>query len=436
MIETSPEKHAQSWAEGAIAGSQKALLVIISALFAAAPLIVRSFFFKVTVTHTPAQWIFFGLAPLPGLIGLITYVSSQKNRYELQKDALEQMQNLTPSTDTNFADAKKFEPSFVAWLTGALLLTGVFLIVAVLAPHASSKNPAELGIVFAGYGTYVSTLWFMLGRLNAHALSPRFLLNSTLKAAIGILIGFIAAMSVGFFGKADSAMSAQMLLFMIGFFHDWALGYIRKKAVELFQVHQSVGTAPELPLAMIEGVDDAAADLLDELGISTAQHLAMQSPIELSMRSLYPIKRVIDWIDQALLTLYFRDKIVAARELGIRGMTEFIAVYEQATGIHTGRADQAKELMTVLAQKLGMSESALYLMADACRHDDGVKFLYDLRHFNEEAQADAPAAPEAERQPMSDDRLKILRTDPASPKTAPNAGSAGDAAPSAGGPPS
>jgi len=36
----------------------------------------------------------------------------------------------------------------------------------------------------------------------------------------------------------------------------------------------------------------------------------------------------------------------------------------------------------LLAQKLGMSESALYLMADACRHDDGVKFLYDLRHFN------------------------------------------------------
>jgi len=91
-----------------------------------------------------------------------------------------------------------------------------------------------MGIVFAGYGTYVSTLWFMLGRLNAHALSPRFLLNSTLKAAIGILIGFIAAMSVGFFGKPESAMSAQMLLFMVGFFHDWALGYIRKKAVELF----------------------------------------------------------------------------------------------------------------------------------------------------------------------------------------------------------
>lgn len=401
MIETSSGKNGDSWTVGAIAGSQKTLLVIISAFFAAAPLIARYFFFQGHITHTPAQLIFFGLAPLPGLIGLITYVSSQKNRYELQKDALEQMQSLTAHTDTNFADASKFEPSFVAWLTGALLLTGVFLIVAILAPHASSKNPAEMGIVFSGYGTYVSTLWFMLGRLNAHALSPRFLLNSTLKAAIGILIGFIAAMSVGFFGKPESAMSAQMLLFMIGFFHDWALGYIRKKAVELFQVNQSAGTAPELPLAMIEGVDDAAADLLDELGISTAQHLATQSPVELSMRSLYPIKRVIDWIDQALLTLYFRDKIVAARELGVRGMSEFISVYEQAAGIHAGRTDQAKELMTVLAQKLGMSESALYLMAAACRHDDAVKFLYDLRHFDEAPPAEQPA------QPAGGERLEI-----------------------------
>jgi len=32
-------------------------------------------------------------------------------------------------------------------------------------------------------------------------------------------------------------------------------GYIRKKAVELFQVNQT-GTAPELPLVMIEGVDE------------------------------------------------------------------------------------------------------------------------------------------------------------------------------------
>jgi len=407
MSETSSEKNVDSWT----AGAQKTLLVIISALFAAAPLIAR-YLFKAPIGHTPAQMIFFGLAPLPGLIGLITYVSSQKNRYELQKDALEQMQSVTANTDTAFADAKKFEPSFVAWLTGALLMTGVFLIVAVLAPHANTTNAAEMGIVYAGYGTYVSTLWFMLGRLNAHALSPRFLLNSTLKASIGILIGFIAAKSVGFFGKAESAMTSQMLLFMVGFFHDWALGYIRKKAVELFQVNQT-GKAQELPLAMVEGVDDAAADLLDELGISTVQHLAMQSPVELSMRSLYPIKRVIDWIDQALLTLYFRDKIVAARELGLRCMTEFISVYEQASGIHPGKMDQSKELMTALAQKLGMSESALYLMAGACRHDDSVKFLYDLRHFNETSPEEPPPQP-----PPADDKIEIRKTDAAAPPNA------------------
>ena len=404
MSETSSGKNVDSWTVGALSGAQKTLLVLISAGFAAAPLIAR-YLFKTPVSHSPAQMIFFGLAPLPGLIGLITYVSSQKGRYELQKDALEQMQSLTAKTDANFADAKKFEPSFVAWLTGALLMTGVFLIVAVLAPHASSKNPAEMGIVFAGYGTYVSTLWFMLGRLNAHALSPRFLLNSTLKASIGILIGFIAAMSVGFFGKPESTTTSEMLLFMVGFFHDWALGYIRKKAVELFQVNQT-GNAQELPLAMIEGVDDAAADLLDELGISTVQHLATQSPVELSMRSLYPIKRVIDWIDQALLTLNFRDKIVAAREVGVRGMTEFIAIYEQAAEIHPGRMDQSKEVMTALAQKLGMSESALYLMADSCRHDDGVKFLYDLRHVNEAAsEEEPPASPQ-----VGGDKLPIRKS--------------------------
>jgi hypothetical protein len=68
-------------------------------------------------------------------------------------------------------------------------------------------------------------------------------------------------------------------------------------------------------------------------------------------------------------------------------------------GIPSG---SAKELMTVLAQKLGMSESALYLMADAFRHDDAVKFLYDLRHFDEIPPPELPAPP-----PAGDDRLEI-----------------------------
>jgi hypothetical protein len=88
-------------------------------------------------------------------------------------------------------------------------------------------------------------------------------------------------------------------------------------------------------------------------------------------------------------------------------MSEFIAVYEQSAGIHPGRTDQAKELMTVLAQKLGMSESALYLMAGACGHDDSVKFLYDLRHFNEVPPPELPVA--------GDDRLEILKADTTTP---------------------
>jgi len=66
--------------------------------------------------------------------------------------------------------------------------------------------------------------------------------------------------------------------------------------------------------------------------------------------------------------------------------------------------------MTVLAQKLGMSESALYLMAGACRHDDSVKFLYDLRHFNEVPPPELPA-----ETPAGDDRLEILKADTTTP---------------------
>jgi len=366
---------------------RQVLLLIAVTLFAAGPLIVHfTRAAEKTVTGakepSPDQLIFFALATLPGLIGLINYIASQRTRYELQKDALRQLQH-NSANPSEMTDPSKFEPTLVSWLTGSLLLTGVFMIVAVLARFADHNHPSIDGIVYAGYGTYVATLWFMLGRLNAHALSPRFLVNSAIKASIAILIGFIASSSSSFFQvpAGGNAISTKMLLFMIGFFHDWALGYIRKKAVEVFQANQNAAT--EFPVGMIEGVDDSAADLLDEMGISSVQHLATQNPLELSMRSLYPIKRVIDWVDQALLTLYFREKIVAARELGIRGVAEFVAVYMHASGQLAGSEKEAQELMTALSQKLGMSPASLYLMADACRHDDSVKFVYNLRHFGE-----------------------------------------------------
>jgi hypothetical protein len=381
----------QDSAEGTtVVVSRQVLLLAAVTLFAIGPLIVHFTFLVAAGKNAPPppsadQMIFFGLATLPGLIGLVNYISSQRARYELQKDALRDLQK---EVQTDVADPTKFEPTLVSWLTGSLLLTGVFMIVAVLARLADKGTPPIDGIVYAGYGTYVATLWFMLGRLNAHALSPRFLVNSAIKAAIAILIGFIASTSLTVFQAgaakpgATAPVSTHMLLFMVGFFHDWALGYIRKKAVEVFQPHQNAAT--ELPVGMIEGVDDSTADLLDEMGISSVQHLATQNPLELSMRSLYPIRRVIDWVDQALLTMFFREKITAARELGIRGVAEFVAVYMHAAGLLNGSQKEAKELMTSLSQKLGMSEAALYLMADACRHDDSVKFVYNLRHFEDE----------------------------------------------------
>jgi hypothetical protein len=377
----------QDSAEGkAVIVFRQVLLLIAVTLFAAGPLIVHfariKEIGKSAAPPSADQLIFFALATLPGLIGLINYIASQRTRYELQKDALRQLQH-DSANPSEMTDPSKFEPTLVSWLTGSLLLTGVFMIVAVLARFADHGTPQIDGIVYAGYGTYVATLWFMLGRLNAHALSPRFLVNSAIKASIAILIGFIASSSSSFFQvpAGGTAIPTKMLLFMVGFFHDWALGYIRKKAVEVFQANQNAAT--ELPVGMVEGVDDSAADLLDEMGISSVQHLATQNPLELSMRSLYPIKRVVDWVDQALLTLYFREKIVAARELGIRGVAEFVAVYMHASGQLAGSEKEAKDLMTALAQKLGMAEAALYLMADACRHDDSVKFVYNLRHFGE-----------------------------------------------------
>lgn len=135
----------------------------------------------------------------------------------------------------------------------ALLLTAVFLMV------ARAGNPPvgkPEGWVYAGYGAYISTLWFMLVRLNASALSPRFLINSALKVSIAVFIGYVASRSDFFKAGGDSVVT---LYFAIGLFHSWAMRALKKTAMATFGITSAWPT--DVSLAFIDGLDDDAADV-------------------------------------------------------------------------------------------------------------------------------------------------------------------------------
>ena len=187
------------------------------------------------------------------------------------------------------------------------------------------RAKATNGFLFAALGAFVSVMWRMIKRINSNALTARFMFTAALRSAIAMMIG-LAAGQFDLFGFLNPNGPRETVLFLTGLFTDWALDALRDRARTVFDPSASQ-TADQLPLDMVDGLDDGVIDILDELGIWDIEHLATCEPGELTLRTLYPFSRVADWIDQAVLINYLRRNIPAARDLGIRGAIDLKLLY-------------------------------------------------------------------------------------------------------------
>jgi hypothetical protein len=165
------------------------------------------------------------------------------------------------------------------------------------------------------------------------------------------------------------------VLFLTGLFHKWAFDALRRRARKLFG--QPEPETVELPINSIEGVDDVHADLLSEYGVSTVQHLATAEPGELCERTLLPIDRLVEWMDQAILVTYLNKNIVPARSLGIRGAIDLVLIYNQATA-DTPSGPMSK-LLDSLGEKITMPRASIDAIAQKLRDDFTVGLIYELR---------------------------------------------------------
>lgn len=334
---------------------------------------------------------FFVFAALPSVVGLLHHVSSERRRFEEGKADLAHR-----CKDAGvMPEVERFEPTASSSLVSCLILYTVFLLAAILAAMSTApgaKVPADTaralqGLILAGYGAFVSVLWYMLGRINANALSARFIVNSALKTAAAMVIGYVAGY-LNLFAALEKAW-AQGAFFLIGMFQAWAMSYLRRKAIEVFGIKQA--SAEDLPLSLIEGIDDSAADLLDENGIATVQHLATADPIELSFRTLYPIDRTLDWVDQAILILEFGPrKIATLRDTQIRSVTGLVQIYRIAVSDKHPLKNAAADTLKQVAQKIGLTETALMLKGEILEKNrviDVIEALWN-KPFAREEEAD------------------------------------------------
>lgn len=302
----------------------------------------------------PMPPAFRAFAFIPGLIGIGNYIVAQRRSQGTQE--LRVLQDACKREKTT--SPQRFPITYS--VAASSLLAAVFVI-------AAFSDPVKLpGLVYAGYGAYVSTLWGMLVRMNCNALSPRFLVNSAVKAASAMILGQVAA-EVSGLGMGDSHLAAQAVFFLIGLFQPMAIKRLRNTAVTTFGV-VSTGAA-DLPVGILEGVDEGAADILEEMGITSVQHLATTPADEVCVRTFYSPNRVLDWIDQAILTIHTNGRIEDLRRIGIR--TARALDFLEANKAEEAMSDRLKQA----AQALGLPEAALPALIACIRRDPAFQVL-------------------------------------------------------------
>ena len=324
----------------------------------------------------------YSLALLPGAVAVVYHlISTPARRYsgrrligryaEIRDAAL----NLAASSD--LVELEEESSSIVAACCASLFLTGVFLLVAVIAdqylgPH-KGLDPALLksmeGIVFCGIGAYVAVLYFMAARLYANALSSRFMTTSALRSASAVAVGWVAGM-VGIDAVLPNNTSGGVF-FLIGLFYNWAIGAMRTKALNWLGAPKSDND--ELPITIVEGIDDTAADLLSEYGITTLQHLVEAEPAELSERTLIPINRILEWIDQAMLIQRVKRNIVAMRSSGVRTATDLARIYAHAQS----HDPIAVDLLKSLAERTAVGAPALHIISREFQFNLMLNVIYE-----------------------------------------------------------
>lgn len=272
----------------------------------------------------------------------------------------------------------------------ALLLAVPFIWLALLLANPEGARVLERvdpdglrGLKLSGCGVYTYTLMLTIFRLRTAAISSEFVLAATLRALILMAVGYVPGLTP-LVPDSEKGWSA-VAFFGLGLFPNLGLRALRQRVKRLLA--PAAPGEDTLSMEYVDGITEPVAERLEELGIFDVQHLARVEPGWLSMRTLYPLSRILDWMNQAILISYLRDKIVLARQAGIRGAIDLRALYEEATSAGASRpeagpqgdpldpAARARTVLQEVATRAGMPLAALYAIGDSLSHDMLVHFL-------------------------------------------------------------
>jgi hypothetical protein len=252
-----------------------------------------------------------------------------------------------------------------------------------------SNVVVPIAFIWGFVGAYFSNLGTLLNKFISYELGPiayhqmyRRLLFSTVAAFL--------------LGEVVKDSFTPLIAFGIGLIPYQDLwDTISTKTQTALGNKQAAGIPDEAALSNIQGLEDPSVrEKLLELNVSTVQSLAMQDPLELFLRTSFPLRMIVDWIDRAILYGYLGKKTISLRERGINGAIEMGGLVELADKVpvetyHDGvlireelKADfknlDSSKLYQEIGETIGLKHEELLNLIYNLYYDPMVDTLYQI----------------------------------------------------------
>lgn len=244
-------------------------------------------------------------------------------------------------------------------------------------------------LLYAFIGVYLFNLGNMVRRIYLADLNEQVFWGAInrLCLSMGLALVFL---KVGVPKESES-----YAFFSIGFLANTFLDWILANSLKFLSLGKP--KSEDLPLQMVKGINIWKEYRLEEEGIENVQNLATADVTELTVRTHYNFRTLIDWIDQALLITRLTSdqvKLLSGQATAISAI-EMAAVSPKACG--------NTEVAEALARKLSVDPVLMGATLNRLYEDQYVQDLWNLWQSGKEggtlpvpplqsAPASAPAA--------------------------------------------
>lgn len=150
------------------------------------------------------------------------------------------------------------------------------------------------------------------------------------------------------------------LAFFLGAFPASTLiKFARRSVIKRLDIGEQKGEE-QSELEKLQGINRVQAERFYEEGKTSILDLAYADPVDLTIRTNFDFIYIIDCICQALLWIYFEDKVNDLRKLGLRTAYEAKTLWDSIESVDKKAKERAMDSFKEIARVLEVKEKALY----------------------------------------------------------------------------